>query len=198
VESEKDARIRIGDVLPGEPDVIRFLDTIWAGRDGSHDDLATPAHATAWLARVGQAELPELTTRHVSDLRNLRDALRRLAAHRTLDPRERAESPISLDDAVTLVNSVAGALAPGPQILIGAPGEFRKAPQARRRIEDVLQALAREGVEALTPPDALALRACLAPSCVLYYIQDHPRRAWCSAACGNRARAARHYARTKG
>ena len=34
-----------------------------------------------------------------------------------------------------------------------------------------------------------------APGCVLYFIKDHPRREWCSTACGNRARAARHYAR---
>ncbi|HEY0690395.1 MAG TPA: CGNR zinc finger domain-containing protein [Kribbella sp.] len=26
-------------------------------------------------------------------------------------------------------------------------------------------------------------------------MKDHPRREWCSTTCGNRARAARHYAR---
>ena len=69
--------------------------------------------------------------------------------------------------------------------------------QCYRRIEDVLQTLAREGVETLTSPDSPPLRACLASSCVLDFVQKHPRRAWCSAACGNRARAARHYARTR-
>ena len=38
-------------------------------------------------------------------------------------------------------------------------------------------------------------RATHAPGCVLYFVQDHPRREWCSTACGNRARVARHYDR---
>ncbi|WP_433236869.1 CGNR zinc finger domain-containing protein [Streptosporangium sp. CA-135522] len=40
------------------------------------------------------------------------------------------------------------------------------------------------------------LRACHAPGCVLFFVKDHHRREWCSAACGNRARAARHYSQT--
>jgi hypothetical protein len=44
-------------------------------------------------------------------------------------------------------------------------------------------------------PDSPRLRACQAPGCVLYFVKDHPRREWCSTACGNRARAARHYRR---
>jgi predicted RNA-binding Zn ribbon-like protein len=104
---------------------------------------------------------------------------------------------MAIDDAARLVNSIAGAPAAGPQIIVREPGNLEKVPPGKPRITDVLQALAREGIEALTPPDGLPLRACLAPSCVLYYVQDHPRRAWCSAACGNRARAARHYARSR-
>jgi predicted RNA-binding Zn ribbon-like protein len=185
-------------VLSDEPGIVRLLDTIWADRDGPHDDFATPAHATVWLGRVGYAELTGLTSKHTSDLRDLRDALRRLAAHRTGDPRERAASPITVDDAVRLVNAIAGAPAAGPQLAISGPASFERVSQRKPQVADVLQVLAREGVEALTPPDGLPLRACLAPSCVLYYVQDHPRRAWCSAACGNRARAARHYARIRG
>jgi predicted RNA-binding Zn ribbon-like protein len=29
----------------------------------------------------------------------------------------------------------------------------------------------------------------------LYFVKRHPRREWCSAGCGNRARVARHYHR---
>src|SRR5882672_9951303 len=121
MKNDQGAGIKIGDVLPDEPGIIRFLDTIWADRDGPHDDLATPEHATVWLDRVGYAELPGLTPKHASDLRDLRDALRRLAAHRTEDPRGRAESPMAIDHAVQLVNSIAGAPAPGPQIVISGP-----------------------------------------------------------------------------
>jgi predicted RNA-binding Zn ribbon-like protein len=52
---------------------------------------------------------------------------------------------------------------------------------------------ARESITLLGGPDAAKLRACHAPGCVLYFVKTHPRREWCSIACGNRARAARHY-----
>ena len=42
------------------------------------------------------------------------------------------------------------------------------------------------------------LRVCGAPGCVLMFARDHTRREWCSNACGNRARQARHYRRTHG
>ncbi|MDR6317410.1 putative RNA-binding Zn ribbon-like protein [Actinoplanes couchii] len=41
------------------------------------------------------------------------------------------------------------------------------------------------------------LRACPGPGCVLHFVRDSPRREWCSPGCGNRARAARHYARSR-
>jgi predicted RNA-binding Zn ribbon-like protein len=62
----------------------------------------------------------------------------------------------------------------------------------------ILAACAASAIELLTGPDRDALRACGAPGCALLFLKDHPRRAWCSTACGNRARQARHYARTRG
>src|SRR6266851_2221676 len=52
------------------------------------------------------------------------------------------------------------------------------------RLRDAVRRLADRGDQ---------LRACHAPGCVLYFVKSHPRREWCSVACGNRARAARHY-----
>ena len=46
-------------------------------------------------------------------------------------------------------------------------------------------------------PQAGDLRACGAPGCILLFVKDHPRREWCSNACGNRARQARHYERVR-
>ncbi|WP_225853148.1 CGNR zinc finger domain-containing protein [Micromonospora sp. AMSO1212t] len=39
------------------------------------------------------------------------------------------------------------------------------------------------------------LRACPAPRCVRYFLQEHARQQWCKPSCGNRARVARHYQR---
>ena len=45
-------------------------------------------------------------------------------------------------------------------------------------------------VNAIQTGDVPAVRACYAPGCVLYFMKTHPRREWCSVACGNRVRAA--------
>ena len=60
-----------------------------------------------------------------------------------------------------------------------------------------LAALAADAIDLLTGPHRADLRACGAPGCVLMFLKDHPRREWCSNACGNRARQARHYARAR-
>ena len=65
------------------------------------------------------------------------------------------------------------------------------------RADIVLGAFASDAIELLTGPHRQDLRACAAPGCVLLYLKNHPRRAWCSNACGNRARQARHYQRAR-
>ncbi|MET9063820.1 CGNR zinc finger domain-containing protein [Streptosporangium sandarakinum] len=54
-------------------------------------------------------------------------------------------------------------------------------------------ALASAAIAFLAGPRRELLRACPAPRCVLYFVKEHARQEWCSVACGNRARAARHY-----
>jgi predicted RNA-binding Zn ribbon-like protein len=45
--------------------------------------------------------------------------------------------------------------------------------------------------------DADTLRQCGAPDCVVLFMPTHPRRQWCSPACGNRVRVTRYYHRHK-
>ncbi|MCO5972394.1 ABATE domain-containing protein [Actinoallomurus soli] len=194
--------------LLGEPLPIELMNTVWGDRDGVHDALDGPAGAAAWLravlprlAPMTASDLDDLTAEDAGDLTGrllrLRDALRRLAAEATGDPRPAATAPIrDLEAAVAVVNEAAGAVprwaaltwTPGgtPARLIRAGG---RAPAA------AVSAIAEEAVDLFGRPDRLRLRACLAPGCVLYFRKDHPRREWCSAACGNRVRAARHYRR---
>jgi predicted RNA-binding Zn ribbon-like protein len=65
------------------------------------------------------------------------------------------------------------------------------------RADVVLAAFAGDAIDLLTGRLRDEIRACGAPGCVLLYVRDHPRRQWCSNACGNRARQARHYRRTR-
>jgi predicted RNA-binding Zn ribbon-like protein len=63
-------------------------------------------------------------------------------------------------------------------------------------LDRALSAIARSAIELLGGPDRGRLRVCGAPSCGMFYL-GRADQEWCSTACGNRARAARHYARRR-
>ena len=197
-----------GAPLLGEPLPVELMNTIWADRDGVHDALSETAGATAWLRavapRLGLVTGPEPGAGEDRDpghlaqqLVALRDALRRLAAEATGDPRVAAASGLSpLGEAVSAVNRASAAV-PRWAALAWTPGE---APARLTRTSGpaaaaAVSVIAEEAISLLSQDSRLRLRACLAPGCVLYFLKDHPRREWCSASCGNRARAARHYQR---
>ncbi|RZL78103.1 MAG: hypothetical protein EOP32_22840 [Rhodococcus sp. (in: high G+C Gram-positive bacteria)] len=187
------------------------MNTIWADRDGVHDALSTEAEAMAWVRAIGPRLAPEHTApgrqwsddqrpgdigKTAGELRVLRDALRRLAAESTRDPRQGWTSPVSRNAAVDAINQ-ACATAPTWSELRWA--EDSEPDRCLRSAEPpwgaAVSLLAERAVEMFTSDTRSQLRACLAPGCVLYFVRAHSRREWCSAGCGNRARVARHYQR---
>ncbi len=182
-------------VLPGEPAPVRLMNTIWADRHGEHDSLTTPAELAAWLTAVGRLEAATPATgADLDDARRLRGALRRLAALLTADARPGASGG-SVEAAVAAVNAAAAAGADPPRLELRDGHLRRDRALGGPPVATAVSAIAAEAIELLTSPDTPPLRACRAPGCVLYFVRDHPRREWCSTACGNRARAARHYRR---
>ncbi|MEU4427235.1 ABATE domain-containing protein [Actinoplanes sp. NPDC024001] len=182
-------------VLPSEPRPVRLMNTVWADRGGVHDALTTPADLARWLTATGlTAAEPPATAADLRTAVTLRDALRRLAALTTDDSRAAARS--ALQDAEAAVHAVNEAAVAGPgratlQLLDGKLS--LRAPEPAADPGAALAVVAAEGIDLLTGSGVL--NACYAPGCVLYFVRDHPRREWCSTACGNRARAARHYQR---
>jgi predicted RNA-binding Zn ribbon-like protein len=133
----------------------------------------------------------------LAEARLLRDSLRRLAAFCTDDPRPAAQSPVdSVDEALVAVNRAVTDL-PHAQLVIrdGRLHRDRTAPTSPTRV--AMAELAHDSLDVLTGPGASKLRACQAPTCVLYFVRSLPRREWCSEICGNRARSARHYRRIR-
>lgn len=192
---------------PGEPLPLLLANTVWADRSGVHDNLETPAALTAWLDAVGPlSDAPGRggATVRRSDLavaRRLRAAIRTLAAAVTDDPRPAAAPTtygMGAPRAASVVSATA-ALAPAvPRLHWPEQRRSLEVPRGVRRPEAALAAVAGAAVALFALPDAGDVRACLAPGCVLYFVKDHPRREWCGPACGNRARAARHYRRHRG
>lgn len=186
--------------LHGEPLPVELANTLWADRSTAHDALGTDAEAGAWLDAV-RDRLPEgwpadarLTAADCADLRRLRDAVRRLAAEVTDDPRPPAPDAPTTSEAVATLEALAAAVTVWPGLTWG------DGPRATTRYAGpagaaLVTLLAREAVALLTDERCGLLRACLAPGCVLFFAKDHGRREWCSAGCGGRARAARHYRR---
>jgi predicted RNA-binding Zn ribbon-like protein len=182
-------------LAPGEPLPVRLMNTIWADRHGVHDALTTRGHLGEWFRIVGlSTDQIAVTEADLKTARRLRDALRRLAALLTEDSRPAATVAGDLGAAVRQVNSVAS-VAPGHRLRLSDGALVRDTAPSGRSARATLAAVATEAIDLLTGPDAQLLRACYAPGCVIYFVKDHPRREWCSTACGNRVRAARHYAR---
>ncbi len=176
------------------------MNTIWADTAGIHDELTNAAALHDWLIAVtdyDSMQPNEPSRDELDDALLLRDSLRRLAAYSTADVRPNAQSPVTeVDHAIDVVNAL---LADRPHAQLKVlDGQLRvvSAPRASPA-RSALAALGHEAIELLPGPTAVNLRACNAPGCVLYFVKSHPRREWCSEACGNRARAARHYQRVR-
>jgi predicted RNA-binding Zn ribbon-like protein len=180
--------------LRDEPLALELHNTRYAAGGVIVDGLADDASASAWLAAVG-TRLPAggrgagPTAR---ELTALRDAVR-AACGAVLDGASPSRGSIEAINAAS--RRAAGA--PVARWLAGASPEAALDFGDSSRADVVLSALAGNAVELLTGPQREQVRACGAPGCVLRFLRSHPRRAWCSAACGNRARQARHYARTR-
>jgi predicted RNA-binding Zn ribbon-like protein len=185
-------------VLPAEPVPVRLMNTIWADTSGAHDDLVDTDDVRDWLLATEVSDrVASCSRKELERARLLRDALRRLAGFLTVDPRQAAQSPLTeLDEAINAVNALAADTPPDRLTL--RRGRLTLADDAA--VSPATAALAKvasDAVHLLTGPDAPQIRACHAPGCVLYFVKAHPRREWCSEACGNRARAARHYQRIR-
>lgn len=154
------------------------------------DLLATPAAAEAWLAGHGLAPagagLQEICA---GRLRALRDDVRALIGARVAGQAPPAGPLAAVNEALTR--------APAAHLLRWDParGLHREAPHPVDQIvEHALAALAADAADLLTSPDADRLTACGSAPCNRFLLR-HGRRHWCSTRCGDRARAARAYAR---
>lgn len=184
--------------LLGEPLPVELANTTHAVRGRVRDGLRTADQLARWLRGVGDrlpfpltdADLHSVTPDQLAAARELRDTLRELAA-------AAVAGAVPAPEAVDRLNRHVRT-APAWRELRWTAGTPRTAVVGDAPpVTAVLSAVAQAAVDLFAGPRSADLRACHAPGCVLFFVKDHPRRAWCSAGCGNRARAARHYARTR-
>ncbi|WP_445056562.1 CGNR zinc finger domain-containing protein [Streptomyces griseus] len=205
-----------------ERPVMELAGTIRHDGDGGVlDDLGTLEGAARWIRRqtgplsaltpAGEpigAEEPVRAPEFVVD-EELRDAVigvRR--AVRALFARVVSPAPPSpadahrlmpADEALALLNAAAAREPVAPQLrwpAEGPPTAGLLSAETDPRVR-LVAALARDAVDFLSGPERERLRACHAPRCVRYFVRSHGRQEWCKPSCGNRARVARHYERTR-
>ncbi|MER5307238.1 ABATE domain-containing protein [Streptomyces sp. NPDC002773] len=159
---------------------------------GGHfiDLLGTPEATNTWLHERGLAPADAgVREMCATQLRSLREHVRSLFAARV------AGVP-ALPAALSAVNDALSG-APTAALLYWDEknGPYRAAPCPTDEILDrALATLAADTADLLTGPDADRLTGCGSAPCNRYLLR-HGRRHWCSTRCGDRARAARAYAR---
>lgn len=181
----------------GEPPAIELGNCTFAVRGRPRDGLRTVAELVAWLRDIRPRlpvaltddDLRDATGDDLDVARELRDTIRALA-----DAAVHGREPAP--DAVATLNRHARRtpqwrelhVDPEPRVAIRAEG---------RPVALALAVLADDAVSLFGGPAGRELHACRGPGCVLYFVHGVPRREYCSAGCGNRARAARHYAKVR-
>jgi predicted RNA-binding Zn ribbon-like protein len=192
----------------GLPLPLELVNTRFASGGKLVDALATPEDLKAWLR--ANAELFEADLRAASVQRATLTLLEALPQRETLALLEcfrllrealhdvlgaavdSAQPPAA---AVRMLNELAAA-APRYPRLDAVDGAYQvHMVEGADADAAVLASVARAVMDLLTGPDLARLRRCGGPGCVLLFLRERRRREWCSDACGNRARVARHYAR---
>ncbi|HEY1284588.1 MAG TPA: ABATE domain-containing protein [Solirubrobacterales bacterium] len=175
----------------GEPLAIDLANTVMVVRDGeSVDLLATAEELAIWLnrqrPRIGDCDF---ALRNLTELRAAREDIRALLA-----AAEREEAlpagPLERVNALSAAAPVAARLAIDEE---GRPPRLEQTAEARG-MTGLLGSLARSTIELVAEHPQQPVKVCRAPSCGMFF---RGRRRWCCAACGNRARAARHYRRLR-
>ncbi|SDN11129.1 Conserved protein containing a Zn-ribbon-like motif, possibly RNA-binding [Streptomyces sp. cf386] len=154
------------------------------------DFLGTPAAANQWLVERDLAPVDAgMREMCAAQLRSLREQIRSLFDSRV------AALP-ALPAALAAVNDALTRVPTAPLLRWDdKDGPFRAASHPTTEIVDhALATLAADAADLLTSPDAERLTACGSAPCNRYLLR-HGRRHWCSTRCGDRARAARAYAR---
>jgi hypothetical protein len=191
--------------LTGEPVSLDLLNTRWIHEGAARDLLADTEGLAVWLAGNG-LDFPadDTVLRHTVEARDaLRAAIDRPRGHDGTGP-----GGASDDEGPAATGALIPARAVARVDAVLAHGRLRltltgRGPGETPEFDDPAWGpawlAARDYLELLaTAPDRI--RRCAHDACVLHFFDTsrNGTRRWCSmAACGNRAKASRHYARTK-
>jgi predicted RNA-binding Zn ribbon-like protein len=151
------------------------------------DALDSPARLRAWLRLNGMEPSGAVTEADLAQVREVREALHRLAVAAVND-----EPPSGAD--VRLIDAVLRADTP---LQLRRAGTWLTTARPAT-VPEALARLARDAVQDLTGPQRAQLHACGDDTCSGIFRDSTGRRRWCSdQTCGNRIRVRAHRARAR-
>lgn len=161
-----------------------------AGADG--DRLATPARFVSWLEAEFEGRGAWEVVLRAREFRSLRETIRELltaAVERRPLPRE----------AVDRLNRTSAAVPAHLALDPNGPTGPRavEMPASGSATAGLLATIARSAIGLLAADARDRPRRCPAARCGRFFLTARPGQVWCSPACGNRARVARHSARKR-
>lgn len=163
--------------------------TLPAGRRA--DALESPEEATQWL--IDQALVPKQTALLAycqNRLTGLREHLRAI-----FDAHFERQAPP--EQSLAAVNGTLDRVPSALALRYDPQMGFSREPvhPVTQLVEHAMAHISEDAASLVTGEEADRLSRCEAPSCDRYFLRTHARRQWCSTRCGDRARAARSYAR---
>ena len=168
------------------PPAVDLANTVIDTPAGDRDLLESDAQLGAWIAAErGRISGVDAASGRLAEVRELRESVREL-----LHARARGKQPP--ESARERINAVSASVP--IRTTLTADGRAVGEPDTSDPYTLFEATVARSAIE-LADRREDRLSVCQAPSCGMLYLRDHPRQIWCSKACGNRARVARHAAR---
>jgi predicted RNA-binding Zn ribbon-like protein len=168
------------------PPAVDLANTVVVRPAGDRDLLTTDDQLEEWIAAErGRIPGVEAAAGRLAEVRDLRENVRAI-----LHARAGGKRPP--EGARRRINTISGAVP--TRTTLTPDGRAVAEPDAPDPYALFEATVARSAIE-LADRDQHLLRVCEAPSCGMLFLREHPRQVWCSQACGNRARVARHAAR---
>jgi predicted RNA-binding Zn ribbon-like protein len=171
------------------PIAVELANTVVITGSGAVDLMATDEELDTWIqAETARFPIAEVARGHLPEVRALREDVRALL-FATVEGRPLPNAPrVSInrmssrsprfpalnDDGVTTIRDL-----------------------SRDGFIEFCGTVARSAIEILGGDGRSQLGICGAPSCGMFFLATNSRQTWCSSACGNRARVARHAARSR-
>ncbi len=165
---------------------LDFVNTVHSGAD----TLEEPGSIAQWVraANLGKSSGARLTRRLMELRQTLTSIARALADGAKISRRD-----------LTQLNDTLAECPPRVVLHVSDDAIVRETAFVSEKLDDLAGPLAAAMADLLTSPDRTRVKRC--PGCAMYFVDEsrNRTRTWCSMkSCGNRAKVAAHYQRSRG